>query len=44
MCRNGFFNMVYFGFYHTAKNHSPEAKDRKLGENSCWIDNLVSFQ
>ncbi len=31
MCRNGFFNMVYFGFYHSAKNHFPEAADRRLG-------------
>lgn len=23
MGRNGFFNMVYFGFYHSVKNHFP---------------------
>jgi len=28
--RNGLFNMVYFGFYHTIKNWFPEAEDRRL--------------
>jgi len=30
MGRNGFFNMIYFGFYHTAKNWLPTASDSKL--------------
>lgn len=27
MGRNGFFNMVYFGFYHSVKNYLPQAQD-----------------
>jgi len=30
MGRNGFFNMVYFGFYHTVKNWAPPATDSRL--------------
>ena len=30
MGRNGFFNMVYFGFYHTVKNMVPQASDSRL--------------
>jgi len=30
MGRNGFFNMIYFGFYHTVKNWLPPAQDSKL--------------
>lgn len=24
MARNGSFNMIYFGFYHSVKNHFPQ--------------------
>jgi len=27
MDRNGFFNMFYFGFYHTVKEYLPPADD-----------------
>ena len=37
MCRNGFFNMVYFGFYHSAKNYSPQAADKRLGNPNEYI-------
>lgn len=30
MGRNGFFNMIYFGFYHTMKSHLPSYDDPKL--------------
>jgi len=30
MGRNGFFNMIYFGFYHTVKNKVPQASDSRL--------------
>ena len=30
MGRNGFFNMIYFGFYHTAKTWIPPALDSRL--------------
>jgi len=30
MGRNGFFNMIYFGFYHSVKNYFPAADDRRL--------------
>ena len=32
MGRNGFFNMIYFGFYHSVKNYFPAADDRRLGK------------
>ena len=31
MGRNGFFNMIYFGFYHTFKDIVPQADNYKLG-------------
>ena len=30
MGRNGFFNMIYFGFYHTMKNWLPSYQDSRL--------------
>ena len=30
MGRNGFFNMIYFGFYHTMKSHLPSYDDSRL--------------
>jgi len=30
MARNGYFNMVYFGFYHTVKNWVPMSQDYRL--------------
>ena len=30
MGRNGFFNMIYFGFYHTMKNWLPASSDSRL--------------
>jgi len=30
MGRNGIFNMIYFGFYHSVKGLVPEAKDSRL--------------
>jgi len=30
MGRNGFFNMIYFGFYHTTKTWLPSSQDPKL--------------
>jgi len=30
MARNGYFNMVYFGFYHTVKNYLPSSQDRRI--------------
>ncbi|XP_065347359.1 mitochondrial 2-oxodicarboxylate carrier [Cloeon dipterum] len=30
IARNGAFNMVYFGFYHSAKNYLPESQDPAL--------------
>jgi len=30
MARNGYFNMVYFGFYHTVKNWLPVNQDSRL--------------
>ena len=30
MGRNGFFNMIYFGFYHTMKSHLPSYDDPRL--------------
>ena len=30
MGRNGFFNMIYFGFYHTMKTHLPSYDDSRL--------------
>ena len=31
MGRNGFFNMIYFGFYHSTKQYIPASTDPKLG-------------
>ncbi len=31
MGRNGFFNMIYFGFYHSTKDLIPASTDPKLG-------------
>ncbi|CAG0886936.1 unnamed protein product [Darwinula stevensoni] len=30
MCRNGSFNMIYFGFYHSVKGYFPHAQDHRL--------------
>ena len=30
MGRNGFFNMIYFGFYHTTRTWLPSAEDPRL--------------
>ena len=30
MGRNGFFNMIYFGFYHTMRGWLPNASDPRL--------------
>ena len=30
MGRNGFFNMIYFGFYHTMKGVLPASQDSRL--------------
>ena len=32
MGRNGFFNMIYFGFYHSTKDLIPASTDPKLGK------------
>lgn len=32
IARNGVFNMVYFGFYHSVKGYVPEYEVRKLSK------------
>ena len=40
MGRHGFFNMVYFGFYHSVKNHFPAYEVHHLYESLSEEKNI----